>query len=55
MLVPRNIPRLSKSAITEARLGAKVLALESIADELVAKVVKGVEGLTVGKPEVGAA
>ena len=36
-------------------LGAQVLALESIADELVAKVVKGVEGLSVGKPEVGAA
>jgi hypothetical protein len=34
---------------------AQVLAVESIADELVAKVVKGVEGLSVGKPEVGTA
>jgi glyceraldehyde-3-phosphate dehydrogenase (NADP+) len=29
-----------------------VLALEGIADELVDKVVKGVSGLSVGKPEV---
>ena len=31
----------------------QVLAVESIADELVANVVKAVDGLSVGKPEVG--
>ena len=31
-----------------------VLVHESVADELVEKVLKGVKGLSVGKPEVGA-
>lgn len=32
-----------------------VLVHESVADELVEKVLKGVKGLSVGKPEVGSA